>query len=93
MKEEELETLIQEVSESLDKLSKSDQPLPKEERNHKQVPLLQRETLKRIREAKEKGDWHQEMKAGIDYALLTSYGEKHPFLMYFIKSQSGWNVF
>ena len=93
MTDEELETLVKEVSESIGKLSDPEKPLTKEEKNHKQVLILQRETLKSIREAKKKGNWQQEIKAGIDYALLTSYGEKHPFLMYYIKSQSGWNVF
>ena len=46
MTDEQLEELIQEVSEKIDKLSNSEKPLTKEERNRKQVLLLQRETLK-----------------------------------------------
>ena len=33
---------------------------------------------------------NQEVKACMDYALLNEYGEKHPLLMNFMKSQMGW---
>ena len=92
MIDEELEELIREVSGKIEMLSNSEKPLTKEEKNRKEVLLLQKETLKRIKEAKKKGNWHQEVRACIDYSLLTELGEKHPFLMYFIRSQSGWTV-
>ncbi len=81
------------MCESIDRLSDPDKPLTKEEKIRKQVLLLQRQALKGIKAAREKGNVQQEIIAGIDYALLTEYGEKHPFLMRFIKSQTTWNVF
>ena len=91
MTHEELETSIQEVKEQIDQLSDDpEKPPTKEERTRKVVLQLQMETLNRIKTAKEKGNFQQEVKAGIDYALLAKYGEKHPFLMNFIKSQIGW---
>ena len=46
--------------------------------------------LDRIKKAKEKGSMNQEVKACLDYALLTEYGEKHPLWMNFMRSQMGW---
>ncbi len=91
MTPEELEDLIKEVSEQIDKLPDDpEKPLTKDEKNRKLVLQLQRDTLKRIQAAKENRSLHQEIRAGIDYALLTQYGEKHPFLMYLIRSQIRW---
>jgi hypothetical protein len=91
MYDEELEQLIQEASEQIEKLPDDpDKPLTKEEKNRKLILGLQVETLNRIKEAKEKGNLQQEVKAGMDYTLLTKYGEKHPFLMHFLKSQMHW---
>ena len=92
MKDEELADLIQEVSEKIKQLSESEKPLTKQEQNRKQVLLLQRDALKRLQEAKEKGNLQQEIRSSIDYSLLTELGEKHPFLMYLIKSHSSWNI-
>lgn len=90
MTNEELEKLIQEVSEQIDRLSEREKSLTKAEKTHKLVLQLQMETLKKMQTAKEKGNFQQEIRAGIDYALLNKYGEKHPLLMNFIKSQMGW---
>ena len=91
---EELAKLIQELSEQIDQFSDDpEKPLAKEERTRKLVLQLRMDTLKTIQTAQEKGNGHQEMRAGVDYALLTKYGEKHPLLMNFIKSQVGWYGF
>ena len=91
MNDEELETLIQEVSEQLAKLSEDpEKSLSKEERKRKLLLQLKSEALKRIKAAKEKGSLQQEIRAGVDYALLEQYGEKSPFLINFIKSQTTW---
>ena len=94
MTNEEIETLIKETSEQIDQLPDDpEKPLTKGEKNHKLVLQLQVETLKKIQTAKEKGSLHQESRACMDYALLVEYGEKHPFLMNFIKSQmGGWGI-
>ena len=91
MTDEELKTLIKETSEQIDQLPDDpEKPLTKEEKNRKLMLRLERETLERIKEAKKKRSLHQEMKASVDYALLKQYGEKHPFLLNFFRSQTGW---
>ena len=93
MNDEELEQLIKDASEQIDKLSDREQSLTKEERNRKIVLELQKEALAKIKAAKEKGSLTQEVRASIDYALLTRYGEKHPLLLYFLKAQHLWYGF
>ena len=94
MTKEELEALIKEASEELDKLPDDpEKPLTKKERARRAVLRAQLRTLDKMKEAKEKGNLQQEIQAGVDYALLTKYGEKHPFLMNFIKSQMTWHWF
>ena len=91
MTDEEIETLIQETSEQIEKLSgKSEESLTRQERGRKIVLQAKLQTLKKIQVAKEKGNFNQEVKAGVDYALLCKYGEKHPFLLNFLKSQMTW---
>ena len=89
MTDEEITKLIQELSEELDKLSDSEKPLSKEEKNHINTLLLRKETLQKIKEARKKGKSYQEFSLTMTYGLLTSIGEKHPFLATFIKSKSG----
>ena len=94
MTDEELAKSIQEISEQIDQLPDDPEKAPtKEERTQKLILQLRLDTLKRIQAAREKGHWYQEIRAGIDYALLSKYGEKHPLLMNFIKSQIGWYGF
>lgn len=91
MTDEELVTLIQETSEQIDQLSSDpEEKLTRQERSRKIVLQAKLQTLKRIQAAKEKGNFNQEVKAGIDYAMLCEYGEKHPFLLNFLKSQMTW---
>ena len=90
MNEDELETLIKEVSEQLSQLTaQPEKSLNKEDRRRKYLLEARSAALDRIKQAKEKGSLNQEVKACLDYALLTEYGEKHPFLMNYMKSQMG----
>jgi len=82
MTDEELQQKLQNISESLDKLPDSDKPLSKEERRRKHMLLLKKETLLRIKQAKEKKDLNQEIKCNMDYALLEEFGERHPLLLH-----------
>ncbi len=93
MTDEELETLIQEMSEQIDRLENPEKPLTREEKRQKTLLQLQKEALERIKTAKEKGNVLQEVKAGVDYTLLKEYGKKHPLLINYIKSQAGWYGF
>ena len=90
MTDEELEALVKETSEQIDRLSAPEKPLTKEEKKRKTLLQMQKMALGRIKEAKEKGSLQQEIRASMDYSLLTKYGDKHPFLMGFIKSQMWW---
>lgn len=89
MTNEEIEEVIKELSESIDKLSNPEKPLTKKEEGHKSILLLQKETLEKLKVAKEKGDTRQEFSLTVTYGLLTSVGEKYPFLMMLIKAKSG----
>ncbi len=94
MTDEELETLIKETSEQIDQLPDDpEKPLGKKERNRKVWLQLKLQALKKIQVTKQKGNLIQESKACMEYALLMEYGEKHPFLLNFIKSQMGmWGI-
>ncbi len=80
MTDEELQQTMQEVTENIDKLSDPDKPLTKEEKKCRQMLLVKKEILQKIKEAKEKGQKHEELYNSVYYSLLTSWGEKHPFL-------------
>jgi len=93
MTDEELERTIQEVSEELDKLYNSEKPLTKKEKRHRQILPLQKETLLKMKEARARKDTIQEGDLALTYGLLTTMGEKHPFLMSFLRTKFKWNVF
>jgi len=93
MTDEELQRAIQEVSKELDKLSNREKPLTKKEKRHRQILSLQKETLQKIKEARAKNDTIQERALTIDYGLLTSMAEKHPFLTGFLRSKFKWHVY
>lgn len=87
MTDEQLQQELQNVSGSLDKLSACDDPLTKQERRHQHILLLRKETLLKITQAREKGDKNREFTNLAMYGLLTSLGEKRPFLMHLVKSK------
>jgi len=93
VRDEDLQKAIQEVCESLDNLSKSDDPLPKEERRRREVLLLKKDILEKIKDAREKNEKDQELYNIMVYGLLTSWGEKHPYLMSLVKSNLRWSSF
>jgi len=93
MTDKELQRAIQKVSRSLNKLSNSEKPLTKAEKRHRQILSLQKETLQKIKEARAKNDFSQENDLTVTYGLLTSLGEKHPFLMGFLQSKFKWHVY
>lgn len=91
MTDEEIDALIQEMSEELDAFPDDpENPLTKKEKNRKLVLELRKQTMQKVKAAKEKGNLQQEVKACVDYTLLTQYGEKHPFWMSFLKAHLGW---
>jgi len=82
MTDEELDQASQELNEAIDKLSKCKEPLTKQEKRRKFILPLKKETLQKIKQAKEKKDLSQEIKYNMDYALLEEYGERHPILLH-----------
>ena len=90
MTNEELQKVLREVSESVDSLRETDKPLSKEEARHREVLLLRREALEKIKEAKEKGLRDEETYNSVFYSLLTSWGDKHPHLMRLILTNLRW---
>jgi len=93
MTDEELQRAIQAVSKSLDKLYNRDKPLTKAQKRHSQILSLQKETLQKIKEARAKNDFSQERDLAVTYGLLTSLGEKHPFLMGLLQAKFKWHVY
>ena len=94
MTDEELQQTIQDVCENIDKLSDPDKPLTKEEKQHRQRLLFRKEVLYKIEEAKAKQDKDEELHHAMTYGLLTSWGERHPYLMYLMSSKFGrWSFF
>ncbi len=93
MTDEELEQEIQNLNEAIVKLSKSDDPLTKQEKRRKYVLPLQKEILQRMKKAKEKKDRSQELKCNMDYALLEEFGEKHPLLLHLARIKLGGHIF
>ena len=94
MTDADLQKEIEDVGESLGKLSKSDKPLTKEEKQHKQRLLVRKDVLYQIKEAKEKHKQDEEIQHSMTYAMLTAWGERHPYLMYLMSSKlSRWNIF
>ena len=93
MTDQELQQAIKEVGERLDKLPESEESLTREERQRRQLLLLEKETLQKIQEAREKRNISKELSHTVTYGLLTSLGEKHPFLMYLLQAKFRWNIF
>ncbi len=93
MTDEELQKEIQDVCESIAHLPKSDKSLSKEERRRREVLLLKKEILDKIKDAREKNRKDQELHNTMVYGLLTSWGETHPYLMSLVQSNLRWNAF
>lgn len=91
--DEELQKAMQKVSKSLDKLYNTEKPLTKKEKRRRQILSLQKQTLQKIKEARAKNDFRQERSLSIDYGLLTTMAEKHPFLASFLRTRFKWHVY
>ncbi len=90
---EEIQQVIKELEGDLDKLSKLKEPLPKQEKRQKRLLLLKKDTLCKIKEAREQGDDRRELNQTVRYGLLNSWVAKYPFLMRSIMSKIGWDSY
>jgi len=93
MTDKELQKEIRDVSESIDNLPKSNESLSKEERRRREVLLLRKEILNKIKDAREKNDKSKELHNTMVYGLVTSWGETHPYLASLVQSNLRWNAF
>ncbi len=82
MTDEELRQTIQELGEDIDRLSDPDKPLTAEEDGHRRLLLLKRETLQKLKEAREKHNVAQELNQTLNYGLLSAVGERHPVMAF-----------
>lgn len=88
MTDEELDRLIREISGDIEQLAEDpENPLSRKERRHKLVLRARRQALEKIKEAKEKGNTNQEVKANLEYTLLTEYAEKNILLYNLMKAR------
>lgn len=91
MTDEELEKLMQELAEQIKQLHDDPaKPLSKAERKHRVLLQARLEALGGVKAAREKHDMRLEARAGIDYVLVTEYGEKNFILYNLMKSRAGW---
>lgn len=88
MTDEEINELIKEQSKEIEQWSVSERELSNQDKRHINTLLLKKETLEKLKTARKKGRNHQEFSLTITYGLLSSIGEKYPFLIPFIKSKS-----
>ena len=93
MTDEELEQEILDMSEAMDKLSKSDDPLTKQEKRRKYILPLKKDILQRMKQAREKKDRNQELKCSMDYGLLEEFGERHPLLLHLARIKLRGHIF
>lgn len=82
MSDELLEQTLQEVTENIDKMSKSDESLTRKEKRHYGNLLRRKQVLSQIKTAKENKHKDAELYHTMLYDLMLTIGEKHPILMF-----------
>ncbi len=92
MDDTELQRLIQEMSDGITELSDREEPLTKEERKRKHLLQMKKETLLKIKQAREANSFSQEYSHLVTWGILTSLGEKHPLLMMLVSSKMGLGI-
>ncbi|MBI2832294.1 MAG: hypothetical protein HYX79_08570 [Chloroflexi bacterium] len=87
MTDEELKQELESASEELKNLTEREKSLTKPERKRRTFLRMKMLVLERLRDARAKNDRNAEFSQTMNYGLLTTLGEKHPFLMMFMKSK------
>ena len=81
MTDEELEKLKQDISGEIERLTADpDSPPDKAGKRHILVLEARRKALDKIKTARESGNIDREAKACMEYAMITEYAEKNPWL-------------
>ena len=92
MTNEELEKELKSVSEETDRLSNQEEPLTKKQKRRKYILPLQKETLLKIKSAREKGDRNAEFQNIAMYGMLDSFGDRHPIWLHLARGKMGLNL-
>lgn len=92
MTEEELRQALQDVDRDLTGVP-DEAKMTGPERGRRQVLSLRKQALERIEQAKREDNFRQELMDTVAYSLLTSWGEKHPFLVYILQTRLRMDVF
>jgi hypothetical protein len=86
--DEELDRLTRDISKDIEQLvDDPEKPLNRKERRRKIVLRARRQALDKIKEARQKGNMNQEVKASLEYTLLTEYAEKNILLYNLMKAR------
>ena len=93
MTNEELQQTVDEHNADLETLSDPEKKLTKEENGRKRLLLMKKDTLERVKLAREKQNFNEEVKLLTSYGLLESLGGKHPFLLYFLQNKFRGSIF
>ncbi len=88
MNVKELDKLIETISGELEKLAENpEESLSRAEKKHRSVLRARKAALEETKAAMEEGNLNKEIQASLDYGVLTEYGERHPLLFNFVRSQ------
>ena len=93
MTDEELQKEILDLGKSLDSLPEPSESQSKEEKKCRDMLIVKKAVLEKIKEAREKNEKNQELYHTMVYGLLTSWGEKHPYLAYLARANLRWSMF
>ncbi|MDD5126845.1 MAG: hypothetical protein PHR43_01915 [Dehalococcoidales bacterium] len=94
MTDQELDNLIQEMKEGIEKLSGKDQPpLTKAQKNEKGLLMAKHDTLVRIKSARERRESNTEFNNIVFYGALNSWAGKNAILRHFARLRLRQNIF
>ncbi len=87
MTDEELKRELQAAKEELKNLTDREKSLTKPEKKRRTFLRMKTLVLERMGDCRAKNDRNGEFSQTMNYGLLMALGEKHPFLMMFVKSK------
>ncbi|MDD4858867.1 MAG: hypothetical protein PHR56_01480 [Dehalococcoidales bacterium] len=85
MTDQEIEKLLQEMTEGIEKLSVKDQVLTKAQKNDKGLMMAKKDTLLRIKLAREKRESNAEFNNIVFWGALNSWAGKNAILRHFAR--------
>ena len=82
MTDEQLQKELQEANDKLNALANAEKPLTKEQQKERSRFQFRKVVLTQIKEARAKNQKSAELYNTIVYDMLTSWGERHPILLF-----------